>query len=346
MKKYWPYILILVALGAGVGYFLYAYSPDTLAKKESDFGVHDLDDVYQIRLTTAKNETLLLTQTDKKWMVNGKYEPDEDMLRRFLSVIQHVEAKFPAPTNAQPIVLKDLAKQHVKCEISLKGDKTPSKVYYVGGPTADGTGTFMIMELDGKMATQSYVTHINGQTSYLTGIYAPMEERWRTKWVYRDNNSTIRSVKIEYHREHQKSFEITKVAKDSFVIANSEGKVEQQPKQKFIQQYLNFFESLSMESYENKNPKRDSILMDQPFCTVSLERNDGKRLQSILYYAPVSVKTMVKFDDNGRPLKYDIEHYYALINDKSDFVLMQYYVWGKALRSYDDFFRRPAQAAK
>lgn len=346
MKKYWPYILILLALGAAVGYFVYAYSPAALAKKESAFGVKDTDKIERIKLTNEKGESLTLSRQGKKWRLNDKYEANEVAVSNLLNTVHLLEAAYIAPTNAQPIVLKDLSKQRTKCEIYAAGEDKPFKAYYVGGPTADGTGTYMIMELDGKMAANAYVTHINGQKAYLTAVYAPIEERWRTRWVYQDNAATIESLKVEYHRERQKSFTINKVAKDSFVIANSESKVEEQPRQKFIQQYLDFYEGLSIEAYENNNVQKDTILMDQPFCTITLRRADKTETQSILYYAPINRKTMVKFDDNGRPLQYDIEHYYAQLNDKKDLVLIQYYVWGKVLRSYDEFFRRPAQAAK
>jgi hypothetical protein len=177
-------------------------------------------------------------------------------------------------------------------------------------------------------------------------MYAPVEERWRSRWIYRDNHETIQSVSLDYHREHQKSFTISKVAKDSFVIANSEGKVSEQPRQRFIQQYLDFYEALSMEAYENMNKQKDSILNETPFCTVTLKKTDSTQTQCILYYALSNIKTKASFDADGRPLKYDIEHYYGLLNGKKDMVLIQYFVWGKMLRSYDEFYKRPTQSTR
>jgi hypothetical protein len=52
----------------------------------------------------------------------------------------------------------------------------------------------------------------------------------------------------------------------------------------------------------------------------------------------------VQYDEDGRRLLYDPEHYYALFNDKKDFALIQFYTWGKVLRNYQDFFVKAAGA--
>jgi hypothetical protein len=45
-------------------------------------------------------------------------------------------------------------------------------------------------------------------------------------------------------------------------------------------------------------------------------------------------------DQNGKPLTYDLDRYYASQNDR-DFLVVQYYVFGKILRQYADFFYQP-----
>ena len=310
MKKFIPYIIVFILLIAGVCYFIYQYSPSTLEKKESDFAVHNIDDVTQVRLTDVQGDVLVLTKKDKKWIVNGKYEANESTRQLLFTAIQKIETNYRSPVNAEKNVLKDMGTIHNKCEIYLNNEDKPSKVYYVGGPTADGKGTYMIMERDGQMARHSYVTHIPGVNAYLTGRYYPKEEKWRSVWIYQDNDQTIQSVKVTYNREMQKSFEITKVAKDSFVIANSEGQTTEQPKQKFIHHYLNFFSGLSLEMFKNNDTlARDTAINTaEPFCTISLKRVDGTASTVVIYYIPVNDQTRVQFDEKGRKLLYDIEH--------------------------------------
>jgi hypothetical protein len=348
MKKYLPYIIVFLLLIAGVSYFMYQFSPSTLEKKESDFAIKNIDDVTQVRLSDVQGDVVTIKKNGKKWLVDGKYEINKGTRELLFTALQKVETNYPTPENGEKHVLDDMARQHNKCEIYLNNEDKPSKVYYVGGATADGEGTYMIMERGGQMARHSYVTHIPGVKAYLTGRYYPMEERWRTIWIFRDNDQTIQSLKVTYNREKQKSFEIKLVGKDSFALANSDGQVLEQPKQKFIHQYLNFYDALPLEQFENKNTAaRDTAVNPQlPFCTLTMKRTDNTESTVILYYIPVNDQTRLQYDDNGRKLLYDIEHYYILFNDKKDLALIQYYTWGKILHSYQDFFVKPGEAPK
>ena len=314
-----------------------------MERREMDFGVHKMERVSRIDLSDIKGVKLSLTKQGKKWIVNGKYEANEEALGLLWAAIEKVETMYPVPANAQPNVAKDMARQRSKCEIYIDGSSEAYKTYYVGGATLDGKGTYMVMEIDGKLATRPYVTHIDGIYAYLTSRYLPSEEHWRSRWVYRDNAQTIAQVKVSYLLEKQKSFTIDRVAKDSMVLVGSEGLPAQQPKQQFIQQYLDFYSEISLEAFDNNSPMKDSVLgKEQPFCRVSLKRVDGTETDAVLYYVPLNEKSMVRFDENGRPLRYDIEHYYAVLNGGKDFVLVQYYMWGKILRSYEEFFKKPS----
>lgn len=346
MKKFLPYILVFICLLAGVTFFFYQYSPSTMEKKEADFAVPNVGDITKVKLTDVNGNTMVLTRKDKTWIVNGKYEVNEAARDLLFTAIQKVETNYPTPANGEANVLKEMSTLRNKCEVYLNNSEQPSKVYYVGGPTADGKGTYMIMEHDGRMARHSYVTHVPGVDAYLTGRYYPQEEHWRSVWIFRENNEKIQALKVNYNREKQKSFEIKRIAKDSFVIANSEGQFLEQPKQRFIRQYLDFYDGLSIEQFENKNPARDTILPNEPYCTITMKRMDNSESTVVLYYIPVDETTRVQFDEQGHKMLYDVEHFYLLFNDRKDFGKVQFYTWGKVLRSYQEFFVKPGQTAK
>lgn len=345
MKKFLPYIIILAILVAGVVFFLWRYSPSTLEKRETEFAVRHVDQITKIRITDAKGGTVQLTKDKARWLVNGKYDAYDVNMSMLMAAIQKMETQYPVPVAAQPVVLKDMSKERFKCEIYTGADQ-PAKVYYVGGYTADGTGTYVIMEIDGQMASRPYVVHIPGIDAYLTSRFVTDELYWRTKWIYQDNERTIRSVSVQYHQEKQKSFTIAKAAdKDSFIITNSDGVSDAQPNQRVIRQYLGFYDGLSLEAYENKNPIKDTIFAQEPYCTISMKRMDGTQTSVEVFYMPLNDLSRVKFDDNGRRLLYDVEHYYLGMNDRKDIGLIQYYVWGKVLRTYQEFFIKPGQPA-
>lgn len=341
MKKYVPHLLALLFLGGVTGWFLYRYSPSTLDKRESNFAVENASDISRILLTAVDGRKVELLKTGNGWKMNGSFDVNEEALSLLLTSIQKVKAVSPVAVPAQKNVLQEMHASSTRVQIFTDDTSRPEKVYVVGGPTANADGTFMIMEIDGQPASQPYITAIPGLRAYLTVRYNPDVEQWRNRWIYRENNRTIESVSVNYYGHPEKSFSIKLASKDSFAIWNGDDEPGEQPKQRFIQQYLDFYQALSMEAYENTNKIKDSILMQQPYCTFTVKAKGKPAATTVLYYMPLNKRSIRRFDEEGRELLYDAEHYYATINNNRDFVLIQYYVWGKVLRSYSDFFVKP-----
>ena len=80
-----------------------------------------------------------------------------------------------------------------------------------------------------------------------------------------------------------------------------------------------------------------------PFCNITVTGTDNSVNQVKLFYMPVSKRSKLQFDEKGNEMTYDIDHYYASIHDGKDFAIVQYYVMGKLLRSYRDFYFKPKQ---
>lgn len=343
MKKLWPYLIVVLVLGGALGYFLYTNAPSTIEKKESDFAIKDLKTVTRVLLTNEKGNRIELKKNDKEvWMVNGGYEAGDEPLSLLFSAIQKMTVRGPVPLNGIDNVFRELLKKHSRVEIFTSDDK-PEKVYYVGGPTLDDKGTYMIMEVDGKMAKQPYITYIQGLNAYLTSRFNADSMYWRTRWVYRNTSSNIRSVAVEYKDDSTQSFYINKIVDGQFAIENYKHEIEPQPKQSYIEQYLDFFGQVSVEAFKNNYAGKDSILQTQPFCVITLVDNEGVLHRSVLYHAPITDASRVLADEQGRPLNFDIEHFYAQYNNGRDFAIVQYYVWNKVLRQYQDFFRKPVK---
>ena len=129
---------------------------------------------------------------------------------------------------------------------------------------------------------------------------------------------------------------------NSFALADYKGNTANQPKQSYIQQYLSFYTSISIEAFKNDDKAKDTVLNQKPYAIVRLKTTDGKSQEAEVYYAPITDATRVLFDEYSRPMIYDVEYYYIQYNNRKDFAIVQYYVWGKILKGYQDFFSKPA----
>lgn len=348
MKNFLPYIIIVAVLGSALGYFAYTFAPSTLEKEESNFAFKNIEDISEIRLSDNTGTKISLTKNeDEQWVADKQYEVGEMPLGLLLEAVQKVQVFGNVPANGVENAMRDLVRKHQKIEI-YTGSKKPSKVYYIGGATLNGEGTYMLMEVNGEPAKKPYITYIPGVRAYLTSRYDAALLHWRSIWVYNTNSANIKAVSVTYHNvDSLQSFSLEKKENGEYNFYNFQKEfAQEQPKKLRVSQYLDFYQGLSIEAFKNDYNGKDSIMAKGKFCTISLTDLSGKTKTAELYRAPVTEASMVRTDPNGRPLKFDLEHFYVLYNDKKDFGIAQYYVWAKALRAYDEFLTKGAKTIK
>lgn len=344
VKKYLPYLLVIAVFAGGIFWFTQTQTKESVTKREGDFAVKD-ENITRIVMDDLEKRHVELTKTKDGWMVNGKFLAKDELIAQLLEAVHRVSSLTPVPTNAHDHVLKELMTQNVKVQVYVDDEKEPVKTYYVGGPTVDSRGTYMLLEMDGEIATRPHITYVPGYYGYLTPRYSTDEENWRNKIMFKEAQEEIAKVTVDYVESPEKSFVLNRENSDSFTVnpLDEKYRIQQPYEQKYIKQYLGFYSSIYLEAFDNANPAKDSIIMTQPYCRINLEKTDGSKKSVTMYYMPVSRRSKATFDPvTGKELFHDTEHYYALVNEK-DFAVVQYFIFGKLLRSYKDFYFKPAQ---
>ena len=128
MRKFLPYLLVLLALGGGTAYVLYRYSPSTLKAAESNFKVESVADITRILLTNSEGQRIELTQQAGVWLVNKQYEPNEEAIGQLLTAITKLEPMYPVPNAAQKNVLQEMQQHCNHIEIFTNDATKPSAV--------------------------------------------------------------------------------------------------------------------------------------------------------------------------------------------------------------------------
>jgi hypothetical protein len=190
-------LLLLVAL-----YFLFFRNGfSTLSPKDNDFAVPDTAAITKIFMADKDSRTVTLSRVHgSEWKVNNKYDVRSDAINTLLYTIKLVAVKNIIDPRGVTEVIKGLASSGIKVEI-YQGDNRV-KVYYVGGPTADQEGTFMLLAHSSSEEPfkQPYVTYIPGFDGYLTTRYFIKEDNWRDRTVFRYYPYSMKQVKVVYHR--------------------------------------------------------------------------------------------------------------------------------------------------
>lgn len=335
MKKNIIYLIIFLVLLI-VSYFLvFRDKLSTLGQKDTDFAIEDTSEVYKIFMADMKGNKILLEKNNSVWMLNKKYNAREDAIQTLLTTFNKIRIAYPVPKSAHNTVVADLASNNIKAEIYNNNGKK-IKTYYIGGPTLDYKGTFMMLE----GSEHPYVIHIPGFEGYMTPRFFLEEEEWKDRAIFNYTADLLKSVTVDYLEEPENSFTITIIYQDSIQIAPLyfSGVALGELHKNRLKEYLSHYNSIYAEAFENNNPIKDSILATSPFIIMTAINKNGNKNTLKIYRMPMNERSKSKFDDEGKPRKYDLDRLYALHND-NEFMLIQYYVFNKLFRSYREFFQ-------
>jgi hypothetical protein len=269
--------------------------------------------------------------------VNEKFNARRDAIRNLLVAIKDMRVREPVAKSAIENISKDLASSATKVEIYQKGKLI--KMYYVGGDTQDGLGTFMLLnDLEtGNNSSMPFVMSIPGFNGFLSVRYFLDEETWRDKTVYGFYPDQISSISMKFVHSPDSSFTISLPEINKISLDDSKGNNIANFDTLKVKRYITYFSSLSYETLRNNLRKslRDSILT-KPVHIIELKDKDGKIH---------SLKTFIKPCDDpnrtdevtGKHITEDVERMYALFNDDKDMVTIQYFGFGKIFHGVSYF---------
>ncbi|MFL5762684.1 MAG: hypothetical protein ACJ77K_02005 [Bacteroidia bacterium] len=346
MKKNRVAIVLVILLGSLSFWYINHNHNGTLANEMKDFAVQDTASITKIFLVdkNARAVTLERVPGSPKWTVDGQYGARMDAIQTLLETIRRIDVKEPVGKRALSNVIKGIASKAIKCEIYQNGKL--SKAYYVGTETADYTGTYMVMIDPETMEAMEkpFVTYIPGFEGYLTTRYFTEEKGWRDRSMFMYNPNDIRKVRMEIPTHPEFGYEVTVKGNNDYEIRMiGDGKLVTGVDPMAVKQYLSYFQSLSFESFEVdlKPSQIDSVERSTPINILSVTDKDGK-VNKVKFFARKPKNQL--YDSKGVEIKYDQERMNALLNNGKDFVLTQFYMFGKVMPTVDYF--QQGKAAK
>lgn len=335
MKKDRITLIIVLILSLVAGYLWVNNKTGTIKKELKDFAEKDTSNVTKIFMADGHGKSVTLERKSKSvWTVNGHSEARKDGIDLLLGTISNLEVKSPVPRVALDNVISNLAGSSTKIEI-YKGEDEPAKVYYVGGPTKDQYGTYMLLE----NSSIPFIIHIPGHHGYLSTRYFIDEAEWKSTALYRFNHDQLDKIEINY----------TEVPEESFLIENISSR---KPRLKSIYedryidnidtlsiiQYVNNFKHINFEFYANDLPQetKDSVMTHCEKFNIKITDVNGNVNSFTGYNKPMKEGAM---DLEGNPIKYDVDRMYGLTNE-NEFVIIQYFVFNELTPRIGYFLNR------
>lgn len=330
MKKNRLNLIIIVILVIIALYVFINHKRSTIPKELRDYAVEDTAGIDKIFMVTKENQQVTLKRNNNNWVVNGKYYARKDAIEMLLATIHDLDVQAPVAKSMFETVVGNLAVKSIKVEIYR--NKKRLKTYYVGGPTKNQYGTYMLL----KNSSQPFIMHIKGFRGYLTPRYFVNESQWRDKTLFRYNFNEIVSIKVELPLENNESFKVTN-------LGNNHYKLESLTKQSDIiefdtikvKQYLASFKKINFDSFVKyiDEEKKDSVLASIPHYIITIKQFNGDQKSIKTFYRPNDGI----LDGEGTMLEYDPDHEYAIVNGEDEMILIQYFVFDPLFKKISYF---------
>ncbi|MFH0760112.1 MAG: DUF4340 domain-containing protein [Bacteroidota bacterium] len=330
MKKNTLIILLILVLAGIVVFFALRKSNSSVKRELRDFAVEDTASIDKIFMVKKDLNQITLTRSGNHWLVNGKYLARPDAVENLLKTLNRVRIKSPVSKSQMDNAVKMLATRNTKVEV-YNGRKL-IKTLYVGGPTQDQMGTFMMIE----GSSVPFVVHIPGFIGYLSTRFFVDEKGWRSTELFRYNFNDIAAITVENPAKPDESFRLECLGNNRFAIHSLSGRtIPGQLDTVGTKFFISQFEKMNFEFFADTIPEQTVGLMlsTPPTGIVTLEDRSGAKRQVKMWKRPAFGKE----DSEGNLLEWDDERLWGLIDDK-DWVVVQYHVFNPVFLRYDDFF--------
>jgi hypothetical protein len=315
-------IIVILVLSAIAGYLYFSNNSGTIKKELKDFAVKDTAQVSQLFIADAFGNTAKVARGgDGVWTVNDKYEVRRDAIDLVLSTIHRIDVKSPVSKASFESVIKNMAGASTKVEIYMGGNK-PAKVFYVGGPTKDQFGTYMMLE----NSSVPFITHIPGFFGYLSTRFFTEESAWRSTALYRYKPQELETITIKHENRPEESFELSKLSSGKPILkALASGTVIDAVDTLAVLQYKSLFRNKHFEFYANDlaGHSRDSIMQHCKLFSIEITDTNGNKNLFKAFRKPLPEETE---DAEGKPMFFDLDRMYGLTKE-GDFVIIQHFVF-------------------
>jgi hypothetical protein len=322
MKKNLILTLVFVVLAVASAVVYLQSNSSTIADEPlTDFAIEDTAQVNKVIITDhlGKMATLERVPGERLWKLNGKLEAREDAVNLMLKTFNRIRIRGNVSDSSRDNMLKLLASSSKRVEIFTGGDE-PAKIWYVGIPTPDHTGTLMLLEIPGiGRSEEPYIVHMEGFTGFLSTRFFTNEMEWRYTGIFEYPHLEVSKVRMINHMIPADSWEVRFGGGNNLELwsCNAAGASEKKVSRfdtTAVKDQLLLFKKIHVESFNTQlsEQQTDSLRNASPAYTLEVTDNSGKSTTIDLHLKP-SKKAIE--DDYGNIIPFDLDYFWAKTQD-------------------------------
>jgi hypothetical protein len=330
-------LIVLLALITGLVTWLYIRQIKNNHSKggKIEFAIDKPETITKVFISNRTQGHVLLEKRDGVWMVNGKYEASKAFMAFFLNeTLKKIRVAGPVPLPAREGVIASMATMATKIEIYI--DNELSKVYYVGNPTSEMTGTYMHLE----GSKEPYITHIPGFNGFLSTRYPVDEKEWVSKDIFNYQADEIKTIDVNFPSNEMESFTIARKGRSNdFDVISSEKAPTGMLNYAAVKSFFGLFSNKSCEGIIDLSKNQiDSIKATGPICILTVTTHQDKLKRLSIYRRASNDRDHGLFDNKGNRLAYDPSRYNAFLDNDNRVFVIQDIVFDPIMIKYSNLF--------
>lgn len=320
-------VLLVLAVVAGVAYFVKDGGNRFSSLSLREFSLEDTAAVTRVFISDASGEKVNIERNSVtgQWMLNNTYPARKDAINLILKTLTRLRIKGTVAQDAKANVIKQIAGSGKRVEVYTGGDE-PEKIYFIGSPTPDHYGTYMLLEIPGKgRSEEPFVMHMEGFSGFLSTRFFTNAAEWRHTGIFNYPSLDIRRIDVSYPEYPGASFSILYGGGNNLRLSNTS---EQQDVAHFdtllVKDYLLKFKKVHLETFNNhlSVEAQDSLRHTLPAVRFQVTDNAGQKKAIDLFWKSPVTKT---YDDEGNVNPWDGDRMYGIFDN--EVVLVQRYTF-------------------
>ena len=345
-------ILVLASIFVILQKYNIFRSQDEIGPVGAAFAIKDTNNVVKIFMADMRGNKVLLSRTDKGWLVDDTIPALKSNVDNLLSTILNLHVRQTVAKTAQDNINKMLSSQAVKVEIYQLAPKFKifgipfftkerlTKTYYMGQATMDNMANYALLE----GMNEPYVVSIPGFRGFVTPQFSPYATDWYSHTLFQTKLTRIQSVQFIDVQNPAESFLIKKEGARFFSMYDYQNvQIAHYDTTKVIDMLSEFRERnyLSISTALTNNEK-DSVFKNNLFKIIILTDADGKKSELRFYRLLHLVQEMQNDEKIGDPIMaINKDHCYGIFNeDYSKLYKLQYFYFERQLQPLSYFIKK------
>ena len=334
MKKYSTVLLLLavVVLGAVAFWVMKTDSSKGGGKAFSDFEIENTDEITKFVITESTGNVAELSKEGDIWRLNNEFQARPESVDLLLRTFKHIAVQSAVPSELKKTVVANMAARNKKVEIFVNGKL--SKTYFVGSPTKDHYGTYMLLEKNGRKSSEPYVMHIPGFNGFLESRFFTNVNDWKYSGVFVYDPLDIAKIEVDFPGKPSDSYVVNQLAK-IVSLTDPEGNPIQGVNKSLVENYILNYEKIYFNRIAEFEPAQvDSIGNQQPVYTLAVT-DVNNSTKTVDFYLKLSENPSID-EVTGEEFLYDTDYIHGRVRGEDELLVFQYFALGNvfAPRSY------------